>query len=110
MEDVERRELHVKTGMAPDGMTMVSVADTGCGLSPQIADQLFEPFVTTKGAQGMGVGLSISRSIIEAHGGRIWAEPNPLGGTVFRFTLPAAVSGSSPGEHRLGFPSNSIGT
>jgi two-component system sensor kinase FixL len=55
-------------------------------LAPEVAAQLFRPFVTTK-ATGMGVGLSISRTIVEAHGGRIWAEPNPAGGTVFRFTL-----------------------
>ena len=67
-------------------MVAVIVADTGPGIAPEIAAQLFQPFVTTK-PQGMGVGLSISRTIIEAHGGRIWAEPNPGGGTVFRFTL-----------------------
>jgi two-component system sensor kinase FixL len=53
--------------------------------------QLFQPFVTTK-RHGMGVGLSISRTIVEAHGGRIWVEPNPEGGTVFRFTLRAATN------------------
>ena len=88
MKDSPRRELHLTTSAADDDMAMVSVADTGPGISPEIADRLFQPFVTTKGGQGMGVGLSISRGIIEAHGGRIWAEPNPSGGTVFRFTLP----------------------
>jgi two-component system sensor kinase FixL len=65
----------------------VNVADTGPGLDAEVAAQLFQPFVTTK-AHGMGVGLSISRTIVEAHGGRIWTEPNPGGGTIFRFTLP----------------------
>ncbi len=88
MKDSARCELRLTTSAADDGMVMVSVADTGPGISPKIADRLFQPFVTTKGAQGMGVGLSISRGIIEAHGGRLWAEPNPSGGTVFRFTLP----------------------
>jgi two-component system sensor kinase FixL len=62
------------------------VADTGPGVSPDIADALFTPFVTTK-AEGMGVGLSISRTIVESHGGRIWAEPTPGGGATFRFSL-----------------------
>jgi len=58
------------------------------GISADIAAQLFQPFVTTK-PQGMGVGLSISRTIIEAHGGQIWTEPNPGGGAIFKFTLRA---------------------
>jgi two-component system sensor kinase FixL len=86
MEDSPERSLTVGTRAAGGGMVEVFVADTGPGLAPQVADQLFRPFVTTKAA-GMGVGLSISRTIVEAHGGRIWAEPNPAGGTVFRFTL-----------------------
>jgi PAS domain S-box-containing protein len=65
----------------------VDIIDTGAGISPQMWDNLFEPFATTK-SSGMGIGLSISRAIIEAHHGRIWASPNPEGGTVFSFTLP----------------------
>lgn len=86
MESSHRRELVVSTGTASDDMRQVSVTDTGPGLAPEIVDELFRPFHTTK-AQGMGVGLSISRTIVEAHGGRIWAEPNPAGGTIFHFTL-----------------------
>ncbi len=87
MEGSERRELVVSTGAAPDNMVEISVADTGSGISPDIGEQLFQPFITTK-RHGMGVGLSISRTIIEAHGGVIAARPNPGGGTVFCFTLP----------------------
>jgi two-component system sensor kinase FixL len=67
-------------------MAEVSVKDTGPGLAPEISAQLFQPFVTTK-KQGMGVGLSICRTIVESHGGHIWAEAMPGGGTAFRFTL-----------------------
>jgi two-component system, LuxR family, sensor kinase FixL len=84
-----RRELHIHTGMAEDDTVTISITDTGTGISDEIAAQLFQPFVTTK-RHGMGVGLSISRTIIEAHGGRIWIEPNPEGGTIFHLTLPAA--------------------
>jgi two-component system sensor kinase FixL len=86
MVDAEKRELVVASRPLPDDFVEISVADTGSGIAPEIASQLFQPFVTTK-PQGMGVGLSISSTIVEAHGGRLQAEPNPGGGTVFRFTL-----------------------
>jgi two-component system, LuxR family, sensor kinase FixL len=85
-----RRELVVASRPSANGMVEVSVADTGPGISPDIAGQLFQPFVTTK-PQGMGVGLSISRTIIEAHGGQIWTEPNSGGGAIFKFTLRAVT-------------------
>jgi two-component system, LuxR family, sensor kinase FixL len=90
MEDGEKRELVVSTALVADDMVEISVADTGAGISPEISAQLFQPFVTTK-RQGMGVGLSISRTIVEAHGGSIAPRPNPGGGTVFSFTLPAVT-------------------
>jgi two-component system, LuxR family, sensor kinase FixL len=91
MEDCERRELAVATASAPDDMVEISVTDTGAGISQEINAQLFQPFITTK-RHGMGVGLSISRTIVEAHGGSIAPRPNPQGGTVFSFTLPAVTS------------------
>ena len=86
MVDVEDRELVLSTAPAGDDMVEVSVADTGPGLAEEVARQLFQPFITTK-RHGMGVGLSISRTIIQSHGGEIWAERNPSGGTMFHFTL-----------------------
>lgn len=83
------REMTVSTAAVDDNMAMVSVADTGSGVDDATAAKLFQPFVTTK-PSGMGVGLSISRTIIEAHGGRIWTEPNPRGGATFHFTLRRA--------------------
>lgn len=90
MEDTERRDLIVSATAVADNMVEIAVADTGTGLAPEISAQLFQPFITTK-RQGMGVGLSISRTIVEAHGGSITARPNPEGGTVFGFTLPAVT-------------------
>ncbi len=92
MEETTTRDLVVS--VMPDGANLVrvSVSDTGLGIAPEITEQLFQPFITTK-RHGMGVGLSISRTIVEAHGGRIWVEPNPVGGTIFHFTLAAVNEG-----------------
>jgi two-component system sensor kinase FixL len=87
MADSTRRDLTIASRRLEDGTAQVSVTDTGSGISGDFRERLFQPFMTTK-AEGMGVGLSISRSIVEAHGGKIWADANPKGGTVFHFTLP----------------------
>jgi len=89
MAQSPQRELVVANTRAADDMIEVEVADTGSGFQDDVIPNLFQTFFTTKDT-GMGVGLSISRSIIEAHGGRLWAESNPSGGATFRFTLPAA--------------------
>jgi two-component system sensor kinase FixL len=90
MEQSQRRELTLEAALtAGGGAVIVRIVDTGPGLAPDVANRLFQPFVTTK-PQGMGVGLSICRSIVEGHGGTLVAEPNPGGGTVFSFTLPLA--------------------
>ena len=72
--------------VGPNGLLMV-VDDTGMGLDPATADRIFNPFFTTK-PEGMGIGLSICRSIIESHNGQLWVSPNVPYGTVFRFTVP----------------------
>ncbi len=90
LRDHGRRAIAVSARQAPEtGMVEVAVTDTGSGIAPEVTARLFQPFNTTK-RDALGSGLSICRSIIEAHGGRLWAEANPGGGTSFRFTLPAA--------------------
>ncbi len=80
-------EIVVRTSKTADGSVEFAVQDTGPGLSGEVGKRLFEPFFTTK-SDGMGMGLSISRTIIESHGGSLWAESNREGGATFRFTLP----------------------
>jgi two-component system, LuxR family, sensor kinase FixL len=91
MQSEKTRRLTVSTFVSDDGFVEVTVADTGPGISPDIAKQLFEPFITTK-AKGMGVGLSLCRTILEAHEGRIWATSNAEGGATFHFRLPMRVA------------------
>lgn len=92
MERQTRRELELSAVSTDDGHVQISVKDSGSGLAQDVADKLFQPFVSTK-ANGMGVGLSICRTIIVRNGGRIWAESNPQGGTLFSFTIPIASTG-----------------
>ena len=96
MDESDRRELVITNADHGNGMVRLEVSDTGAGLIPEVAEHLFEPFVTSK-PQGMGVGLSISRTIIEAHGGEIWARDNDGGGTRFCLTLPSAEATTADG-------------
>jgi PAS domain S-box-containing protein len=84
-------EITIKSQLADDGQLRISVTDTGVGLPTENADQVFNPFFTTK-TQGTGLGLAITRSIVESHGGRIWATPNSGPGATFYFTLPSRVA------------------
>jgi PAS domain S-box-containing protein len=91
MKEVDgTRELSVKSQRAENDTVLISVSDTGVGLPPQHADQIFNAFFTTKG-QGTGMGLSISRTIIESHGGRLWATDNPGRGATFQLALPTNI-------------------
>ena len=88
------RDLLVSSEKAEPGGVLVAVRDSGPGLAPDNRERLFEAFYTTK-ASGMGMGLSICRSIIEAHGGRLWAEANEPRGAVFQFNVPAYAGAAS---------------
>jgi signal transduction histidine kinase len=80
-------KLAIKSEQGDSGQLLISVMDTGVGVPAEKLDQIFNPFFTSK-PEGTGMGLPISRSIIESHGGRLWADPNPESGSIFRFTLP----------------------
>jgi PAS domain S-box-containing protein len=80
-------ELTIRSGLNPEGQLFISISDTGVGLPAESSDRIFDPFHTTK-PQGTGMGLAITRSILESHGGRIWATPNRGAGATFHFTLP----------------------
>ena len=105
MSDIDEgaRELRINTETDAAGGVLVTVRDTGPGLDATSVDRLFEAFYTTKPG-GMGMGLSICRSIIEAHGGRLWACANEPGGAVFQFTLPPQMAETIPAEHARPMP------
>ena len=88
------RELTIVSRADGSNAVVVEVRDSGIGLDPDRVERVFEAFYTTK-AEGLGIGLSISRSIVEAHGGRLWAAANEPYGAVFRFSLPVAENGQS---------------
>jgi signal transduction histidine kinase len=85
----ERRSVTIKVAPVKDGWIGISVSDSGSGIDPAVANRLFEPFVTTK-SEGLGLGLLVTKSIVESHGGKIWSTSNPDRGTTFTFTLPDA--------------------
>jgi two-component system sensor kinase FixL len=91
MQGQPKRKLAVATRPTNGGMLEISVADRGPGLSSEVRAKLFQPFVTTK-PTGMGIGLSVCHAIVQTHGGRLWVEDNPGGGTVFKFTVRRASS------------------
>lgn len=87
----EKREVIIHTSMVGRNTLELSVSDTGRGVPAEIYDEVFDPFFSTK-PNGMGMGLAISRSIVERHGGRLWADPPGHGGATFRFTLPITTT------------------
>ena len=97
MRGVERRLLKIETSRTPSGMIRVSIEDTGPGIRDADRDRIFEPLFTTK-SSGMGMGLSICRSIIESHGGTISVAAGAEKGTIFCFELPTAAQTAAPAE------------
>jgi two-component system sensor kinase FixL len=93
-DDCERREVVVETTQSGDTVE-VAISDSGSGIAADVENRLFSPFVTTK-ARGLGLGLAISRSIVESHGGRLWATSGPTVGATFRFSLPLAAHSNGP--------------
>jgi signal transduction histidine kinase len=87
----DNRRLTIRTRRAEDGSVHISVTDCGEGIAPEKLEQVFDPFYTTK-SHGMGLGLAVCRTIITAHGGKLWATNNPKRGATFHFTLPAGDS------------------
>jgi signal transduction histidine kinase len=84
-------ELAIRSRVNPEGRLIVSISDTGVGLPPGRSEQIFDPFHTTK-PQGTGMGLTITRSIVESYGGRVWATVNQGVGATFHFTLPGETA------------------
>ena len=95
--DDRPKELLIRTERDGGNRVRLSVKDSGAGFTPQTADKIFEAFYTTK-TDGMGIGLSVSRSIIEAHQGRLWATPNDGPGATFSFAIPCTAEGLADGE------------
>jgi signal transduction histidine kinase len=98
--DDHPRELLIRTEREEGNQVRLSVKDSGVGLTSQAAEKIFEAFFTTK-TDGMGIGLSISRSIIEAHQGRIWATPNDGPGSTFSFAIPCTLEGVDDADTRV---------
>jgi two-component system sensor kinase FixL len=98
MQTMPKRLLSVRSEIVDPGLAQVTIADTGPGLPKEVVERLFQPFVTTK-ESGMGIGLTICQAIIEAHGGRIWFEPNPGGGVSFHFQLPLSAQSAEAHVH-----------
>jgi signal transduction histidine kinase len=90
---MRHRVLRIKSGLAEDNLIHVAIEDTGSGITASDLENIFKPLFTTK-ARGMGMGLSICRSVIESHKGRIWVSPGVDGGSTFHFELPANGRGA----------------